>query len=102
MNTEMGNGIQMTLEMWMPEACPRQTVGALEHHVRTSLSQENEQDCGGNEEHYCYAGARFRDQPLYRKNVCKEFCPEKTKETADACDAPGRNLSRTEEHIEPA
>lgn len=48
------------------------------------------------------AGARFRDQPLYRKNVCKEFCPEKTKETADACDAPGRNLSRTEEHIEPA
>ena len=44
MNTEMGNGIQMTLEMWMPEACPRQTVGALEHHVRTFLSQENGQD----------------------------------------------------------
>lgn len=44
MNTEMGNGIQMTLEMWMTEACPRQTVGALEHHVRTFLSQENGQD----------------------------------------------------------
>lgn len=44
MNTEMANGIQMTLEMWMPEACPQQTVGASEHHARTSLSQENEQD----------------------------------------------------------
>ena len=44
MNTEMENGIQMTLEMWMPEACLQQTVGALERHARTSLSQENGQD----------------------------------------------------------
>ena len=44
MNTEMANGIQMTLEMWMPEACPQQTAGASEHHARTSLSQGNEQD----------------------------------------------------------
>lgn len=44
MNTEMANGIQMTLEMWMPDACPQQTVGRSEHHVRTSLSQGNEQD----------------------------------------------------------
>ena len=45
MNTETENGIQMTLEMWMPEACPRQIVGASEHHVRTSLLPENGQDC---------------------------------------------------------
>lgn len=44
MNTEMANGIQMTLEMWMPDACPQQTVGRSERHVRTFLSQENEQD----------------------------------------------------------
>ena len=44
MNTEMANGIQMTLEMWMPEAYPQQTAGASEHHARTSLSQGNEQD----------------------------------------------------------
>lgn len=34
----------MTLETWMPEACPKQTVGAFERHARTSLSQENERD----------------------------------------------------------
>ena len=47
MNTEMENGIQMTLEMWMPEACPKLTAGVLAHPVRISLLQENEQDLGG-------------------------------------------------------
>lgn len=40
----MENGIQMTLEMWMPEACPMQTVGVSAHLARTSVSQESEQD----------------------------------------------------------
>ena len=44
MNTETVNGIQMTLEMLMPEACPQQTVGALERHAKTSQLQENGQD----------------------------------------------------------
>ena len=44
MNTEMVNGIQMTLEQWMLEACPKQTVGALERLARISPLQENGQD----------------------------------------------------------
>lgn len=40
----MENGMQMTLEMWMPEACPKQTVGASARHVRTSQWPESEQD----------------------------------------------------------
>ena len=44
MNTEMANGIQMTLEMWMPEVFQKQTVGTLERHARTFRSQESGQD----------------------------------------------------------
>lgn len=40
----MENGIQMTLEMWMPEACPMQTVGASAHLARISALPESEQD----------------------------------------------------------
>ena len=35
MNISTENGIQMTLEMWMPEASPKSIVSASEHHVRT-------------------------------------------------------------------
>ena len=35
-----GNGMQMTLEEWMPEACPEQTAGVSVFHARTSQSQE--------------------------------------------------------------
>lgn len=44
MNIEMGNGMQMTLEMYMHQSYQEQTAGALEHHVRTSLLPENGQD----------------------------------------------------------
>ena len=39
----MENGIQMTLEMWMPEACPKPIVGVSEPLAKTSPLQENEQ-----------------------------------------------------------
>ena len=32
----MENGTQMTLEQWMPEACPKQTAGASDSLVKTS------------------------------------------------------------------
>lgn len=47
MNTLMENGTQMTLDQWMPEACPKPIVGVLDAHVRISLLQENEQDLTG-------------------------------------------------------
>ena len=40
----MENGTQMTLEQWMPQACPKQTAGVSEHHARTFQLQENVQD----------------------------------------------------------
>lgn len=43
MNTETENGLQMTLEQWLPEACPRQTVGVSDSRVRTSVLQESKQ-----------------------------------------------------------
>ena len=40
----MESGTQMTLEQWMPEACPKQIVGVLEHHVKILALQEKELD----------------------------------------------------------
>ena len=42
MNIEMENGIQMTLDQWMPEIFQKLIVGASEHPARTSLSLESE------------------------------------------------------------
>ena len=44
MNTETENGMQMTLEQWLPQACPPQTVGVSDFPVRTSASPENKKD----------------------------------------------------------
>ena len=41
MNTKMENGIQMTLEMWMPEAFQKPIAGVSERLVKTSLLQGN-------------------------------------------------------------
>lgn len=65
MNTETENGIQMTLEMWMPEACPRQIVGASEHHAGTSLPQENEQDW--TDDYFERAALVNSDSQLYKQ-----------------------------------
>ncbi len=43
-DTEMENGTQMTLGQWMPEACPKQIAGVLEHPVRISVLLERERD----------------------------------------------------------
>ena len=43
----MENGSQMTLEQWMPEACPKQTVGASDSLARISASAENDLDLLG-------------------------------------------------------
>ncbi len=51
----MVNGIQMTLEQYMPEIFQTQTAGHLEHLVRTSVLPENEQD------------SKETDQDLYAK-----------------------------------
>ena len=40
----MENGIQVTLEMWMPTACPKPIVGVSEHHVKISPWRERERD----------------------------------------------------------
>ena len=44
MNIEMENGTQMTLEQWMPEACPKQIAGVSERHARILALRGNEQD----------------------------------------------------------
>lgn len=44
MNTETENGTQMTLEQWLPQACPPQTVGVSGSPARTSALSENRQD----------------------------------------------------------
>lgn len=44
MNTETENGTQMTLEQWLPQACPQQTVGVSGSPARTSALPENRQD----------------------------------------------------------
>ena len=44
MNTETANGMQVTLEQWIPEAFPQQIAGVSEHRARTSQSPENGQD----------------------------------------------------------
>ncbi len=44
MNTETENGTQMTLEQWLPQACPPQTVGVSGSPARTSALPENRQD----------------------------------------------------------
>lgn len=44
MNTEMENGIQMTLEMWMPEVFQMQIAGASERPAKISPLQESERD----------------------------------------------------------
>ena len=44
MNTETENGTQVTLEQWMPEACPKQTVGHSAHHAKISALPERERD----------------------------------------------------------
>lgn len=44
MNTETENGMQMTLEQWLPQACPPQTVGVSGSPARTSALPENRQD----------------------------------------------------------
>lgn len=43
MNTEMENGIQMTLEQWMPELFQKPTVGVSAHLARISVLPEKEQ-----------------------------------------------------------
>ena len=43
----MENGTQMTLEQWMPDVSPTQTVGVLDSPVRTSALQENNSDLLG-------------------------------------------------------
>ena len=42
MNTLMENGVQLTLEQWMPEIFQEQIVGASEHLAKTSQLPENE------------------------------------------------------------
>lgn len=37
----MENGTQMTLEQWMPDACPKQIVGAQDSHVKIFQLQAN-------------------------------------------------------------
>lgn len=44
MNTLMENGVQLTLEQWMPQIFQRQTAGVLEPHARISLSEVKEED----------------------------------------------------------
>lgn len=44
MNTETENGMQMTLEQWLPQACPPQTVGVSGSPARTSALPESRQD----------------------------------------------------------
>ena len=44
MNTETENGTQVTLEQWMPGACPKQTVGHSAHPAKISVLPEREQD----------------------------------------------------------
>ena len=44
MNTETENGTQMTLEQWLPQVCPPQTVGVSGSPARTSALPENRQD----------------------------------------------------------
>ena len=44
MNTETENGMQMTLEQWLPQACQPQTVGVSGSPARTSALPENRQD----------------------------------------------------------
>ena len=43
MNTETENGTQMTLEQWLPQACPPQTVGVSASPARTSALPESRQ-----------------------------------------------------------
>ena len=45
----MGNGTQMTLEMWMPEACPVQNAGVSGRPVRISLLQAGGKGLEGTE-----------------------------------------------------
>ena len=40
----MGNGVQLTLEEWMPQIFQKQTVGALEHPVKISPLPEKGED----------------------------------------------------------
>lgn len=47
MNTETANGMQMTLEQWMPEVFPQQIAGVSEHLARISQSPVSEQDSWG-------------------------------------------------------
>ena len=44
MNTEMENGMQMTLDQFVPMISQEQTAGALDSHVRTSVLPENKKD----------------------------------------------------------
>ena len=51
----MENGMQMTLEEWMSEACPKQSAGPSEHRVRIFQFPGNDKDL------------RETDQVLYAK-----------------------------------
>lgn len=42
MNIKTENGMQVTLDQWMPEACPEQTAGALGSPDRTFPLPETE------------------------------------------------------------
>lgn len=44
MNTEMENGMQMTLEECVPMIFQKQTVGVSDSHAKTSQSQESNLD----------------------------------------------------------
>lgn len=44
MNTETANGMQMTLDQFVPMISQEQTAGALDSHVRTSVLPENKKD----------------------------------------------------------
>ena len=54
MNTETGNGTQMTLEQWLPQACPPLNVGVSDSHARISALQENRQD-SADTVHLCFS-----------------------------------------------
>ena len=46
MNTLMENGVQLTLEQWMPQIFQKLTVGVSEHPAKISPSPESEKDSG--------------------------------------------------------
>ena len=68
MNTEMGSGMQMTLEQYMPQISPPQIAGASDSPVRISASQENKSDFTGTVQACFSELCTFLDKPRKQRN----------------------------------